>query len=276
MPSRRFDQSKPFLTLGVLLLLWLIAPSVGKRFARIGFYELQAPLDIAASYARDLQDYWSLRTRSRNEIIEAYRDLGGVTATYAHAAQENAALRAEINRLEELLRLPSFANYRSEPARVARRDYNGWWQRIVIRKGQNHDIAEGSPVIFIGGAVGRVSEVHATTSVVDLISSPNVRLAASFEGDDRPVSFQGGINPPLARPQAGVEFVPLDLYAEASAPAILVTSGLGGVFPRGLQLGQVVRLEPSTDGLFKTGRVALDPRLNELTAVTVLVPLHTP
>jgi rod shape-determining protein MreC len=273
VPSRRFDQAKPFLTLGLLLLAWLLVPTIVKRIARLTFFELQAPMDVAGSYARDLQDYWSMRTRSKNELIAAYRELGALTARYAQAAEENASLRHEIERLENLLRLPSFANYRSEPARVVRRDFSGWWQRLIIRKGRNHGITVGSPVIFVGGVVGRVSEVHAYTSVVELISSPQVRLAASFEGDDRPVSFQGGMNAPFSAPQASVEFVPLDVFASLATPRTLVTSGLGGVFPRGLKLGDVVQLEPSTDGLFKTGRVSLDPRLNQLTEVTVLVPL---
>ncbi len=276
MPDRRFDQTKPFLTLGVLLLVWLVLPTVLKRSTRDGFYEMQAPMDVSASYLRELQDYWAMRTRSKHEIIDAYNDLGGVVSKYAAAAEENAELRREIARLEDLLQLPTFDNYRSEPARVVSRDLSGWWQRLIIRKGENYNIPVGAPVIFVGGVVGRVTEVHATTAVVDLISSPNVRLAASFAGDDRPMSFQGGANPPFSRPHAIVEFVPLDLYATPADPKPLVTSGLGGVFPRGLQLGTVVQLEPSPDGLFKTGRVALDPRLDEITAVTVLVPINTP
>jgi rod shape-determining protein MreC len=185
-------------------------------------------------------------------------------------------LRREIDRLESLLRLPSFANYRSEPARVVSRDLTAWWQRLVIRKGARHGITVGVPVIYSGGVVGRVVEVHTNTSVVNLITSPEVRLAASFEGDDRPVSFQGGINPPLSRPLASVEFVPLDIFADAAEPKNLITSGLGGTFPRGLRLGSVVRLEPSPDGLFKTGRVEINARLNELVEVVVLLPLDPP
>ncbi len=218
MPSRRFDQIKPFVTLGVLLLAWLILPAIVKRFARASFYELQAPIEVSASYARELQDFWSLRSRSKSELIAAGRELSGITARYEHAAEENASLRREIARLEELLQLPSFANYRSEAARVVSRDLTAWWQRLIIRKGSRDGITVGVPVIYSGGVVGRVAEVHANTSVVNLISSPEVRLAASFEGDDRPVSFQGGINPPLTRPQASVEFVPLDLYASAADP----------------------------------------------------------
>jgi rod shape-determining protein MreC len=276
VPSRRFDQAKPFAFLGLLVLAWLVLPAVFKRAARVGIYELQAPVTVAASYARELQDFWALRTRSKTEIIAAYRDLAGVTASYAHAAGENEALRLEIARLEQLLNLPSFADYRSEPARVVRRDFNGWWQRLVIRKGRNHGLTVGSPVIFVGGVVGRVSEVHARTAVVDLISSPQLRLAAAIEGDQRPISFQGGNNRPFRASEALVEFVPLDLFATPARPLRLVTSGLGGIFPRGLRLGEVIELEPSTDGLFKSGRVRLDPRLNEITEVTVLVPLTPP
>jgi rod shape-determining protein MreC len=269
----RFDRARPFLLLGLVLLAWLILPTLVKRFARLSFYEFQAPVDVAASYTRDLQDFWSQRTRSNAELVAAARDLQRLNASYELRLQEDARLRAEITRLEGLLRLPSYPEFRAEPARVVRRDFNAWWQRLVVRKGANHKILVGSPVIYSGGLAGRVVEVHATTSVVELIASPGVRLAAVFEGDDRPVSFQGGINPPLRPAEAVIEFVPLDVFATPSAPRRLVTSGIGGVYPPGLSVGEVYQLEPSTDGLFKTGRARLDPRLGRLTEVTLLVPL---
>ncbi|MCU0792184.1 MAG: rod shape-determining protein MreC [Opitutaceae bacterium] len=269
----RFAQARPFVTLGVVLLAWALLPTVFKRFARLSFYELQAPVEVAASYVRDLQDYWSQRTRSKTELIEASRELARLNASYELRLGEDARLRAEITRLEALLRLPSYGEYRAEPARVTRRDFTVWWQRMVIRKGENHGIKIGSPVIYTGGLVGRVVEVHSTTSVVELLGSPGLRLAAVFEGDDRPVSFQGGANPPLRPAEGLLEFVPLDLFATPSAPRRLVTSGLGGVYPPGLYIGEVWQLEPSTDGLFKTGRARLDPRLGRITEVTVLVPL---
>lgn len=270
---RRFDQARPFLTLGIVLLAWLILPTVVKRFTRLSFYEFQAPIDVTASYARDLQDFWSKRTRSKAELIAATRDLQRLNASYELRIQEDARLRAEIARLENLLRLPSFAEFRSESARVVRRDFTAWWQRLVIRKGSNHGIRPGSPVIYVGGLAGRVVEVHATTSVVELIGSPGVRLAATFEGDERPISFQGGINPPMQPAEAVIEFVPLDIFATPAAPRRLVTSGIGGIYPPGLPVGEVYQLEPSTDGLFKSGRARLDPRLGRLTEVTVLVPI---
>ena len=269
----RFDQSRPFLALGLVLLAWLIVPTVIKRVARVTFYEFQAPLDIASSYARDLQNFWADRTRTNAELVAAARDLHRLNSAYESSLREDTRLRAEIKRLEDLLRLPSYAEFRYEPARVVRRDFTAWWQRLVIRKGSNHGLLVGSPVIYVGGLAGRVAEVHATTAVVELIGSPGMRLAAVFDGDDRPVGFQGGINPPLRPAEAALEFVPLDVFATSSAPRRLVTSGLGGIYPPGLAVGEVYQLEPSTDGLFKTGRARLDPRLGRLTEVTVLVPL---
>ena len=43
------------------------------------------------------------------------------------------------------------------------------------------------------------------------------------------------------------------------------------MFPPGLTIGQITKVEPSVDGLFKTGDVKLDDRLGSLTEVTVLV-----
>jgi rod shape-determining protein MreC len=275
VPSNRFDQAKPFAMLGIVVLAWIVLPVAVKSFLRVSFFELQAPIQASASYARDLQEYWAERAHSKNDLIRAGQELRRVYAGYEFQAQQTEALRAEIMRLEELLRLPSNPRYRSEPARVALRDFSGWWQQLVIRKGANYDLPVGAPVVYSGGVVGRVREVHAYTAVVDLVTSRRVRLAATFEDDSRrPVSYQGGLNPALGPARGLVEFVPPDIFASASAPKRLVTSGLGGVFPAGLTIGHVSRLETSTDGLFKSGEVSLDPRLSELVEVTVLVPLN--
>jgi rod shape-determining protein MreC len=269
----RFDQAKPFVTLGVIVAFWLILPIAVKSFARASFFELTAPITVAASYARDLQSYWSLRMHSKTELIEAGRDLARLNASYELAVQQNTELEAEIARLEALLRLPAYNEYRYEHARVARRDFSAWWQQIVIRKGKNFGITIGAPVIFNGGVVGRVTDVHAITATVELITSPNLRLAGVIEGDSRPVSYQGGLNPTFAPPKGTVEFVPLDIFANANSSKRLVTSGLGGVFPPGLTLGTITKLELGPDGLFQSGEVKLDNRLGSLTEVTVLVPV---
>ena len=276
MPHQRLDQARPFFTFGIIVAAWLVIPVVIKSFTRASFFELTAPIPVAASYARDLQEFWSLRLHSKAGLIEAGRDLARINASYSLSVQQNSELQSQVARLEGLLRMPPYANYRSEHARVARRDFSGWWQRMIIRKGKNFGISVGAPVVFTGGVVGRVTEVYAYTALVELIGSPNVRIAGAIDGDDRPLSFQGGINPTFGPPAGVIEFVPLDIFASPTMPKRLVTSGLGGVFPPGLTLGTVTKVEPSTDGLFKNGEVQLDPNLASLTEVTVLIPLDQP
>jgi rod shape-determining protein MreC len=247
VPSKRFDQASPFLTLGILVAAWLIVPTAVKSFARASFFALTAPITLTASKVRDLQEFWALRGHSKTELIEAGRDQARVNASFEVAAQRNTDLQA---------------------------DFSAWWQRIVISKGRNFRIPLGAPVIFSGGVVGRVAEVHATTAVVELISSASVRLAGVVEGDNRPISFQGGLNPTFAPPKGVVELMPLDIMATPQTPKRLVTSGFGGVFPPGLTLGTIVRAELGSDGLFKSGEVRLDERLGSLTEVSVMVPLN--
>jgi rod shape-determining protein MreC len=182
---KRFDQARPFLTLGLVVAAWLIIPTVFKLFTRASFFELTAPVGVAASYARDLQEYWTLRLHSNSELIEAGRDLARLNASYDLAVQQNIEMQGEIARLESILRLPPYTGYRSEHARVVRRDFSGWWQRLTIRKGKNFNLTVGAPVVFSGGVVGRISEVFAYTATVDLISSQTVRLAAVVEGGER-------------------------------------------------------------------------------------------
>ena len=273
MPFKRFDQAKPFATLGIIAVAWLIVPTIVKAFMRASFFELTAPVMLAAERIRAIQEVWSLQLHSKEDLIKAGRDLARLNSSYELAVQRNTELKAEIGRLESLLRLPSFPEFRYEHARVVRRDFSGWWQRIVIRKGKNFGIVLNAPVVFTGGVVGRVAEVRATTSIVELISSPSVRLAGVVEGDSRPISYQGGINPTFAPPTGIVESVPLDIIATPSTPKRLVTSGFGGVFPPGLTLGTIMRASIGSDGLFQTGEVKLDERLGSLTEVTVLVPL---
>jgi len=278
VPSQRFDQARPFATLGVVVAAWLILPAAIKTFARATFFEFTAPILVTASYVRDLQEYWSLRAHSNEQLIEAGRDLARVNASYDMTVQRNAELEAEVARLEPLLHLPPVPGYRLEAARVAERDDSGWWQRLVIRKGGNYGLTVGAPVVFDGGVVGRISKVHAYTAEVELISNPGLRLAAVVEGDipPRPISYEGGDNPTFGRARGLVEFLPLDVFASASMPHRVVTSGLGGIFPPGLAIGQLVKIEQSNDGLFNTGVVELDPRLADLTEVTVLVPAPQP
>ncbi len=276
MPRLPAQASRPFLILGVLLLVWLLLPPVLKRFGRNALYEFQAPSVVLASHLEDLGTYWSLRTRSKRDLIETGRELSRLNALYRIQAAETESLRRYNLRLRELLDLPDPPRFRYEVARVVRRDLSNWWQSILIRKGRDAGIVAGAGVVFGGGVVGRVREVHAYTARVELITSRTFRMAAHFQGDTRPVRYEGAVVPALRDPKGTVRDVPSDLYAAPEAPLRLVSSRLGGVFPDGLSIGEVRFLETDSSGLFQRGIVHLDPALLDLDEVAVLLPADEP
>lgn len=275
MPRNLSYQAKSLLLVLLLLLAWWFTPVLFKRWTSVAFQEFQAPTWTALSYLRDLRSYWSTRSHSKSDLIEAGVDMARLNAAYALRNQQSDHLEGEIRRLEDFFNMPSYTEYRYEVARVIRRDLTAWWQSLVIRKGMNYGIAPGQAVVFSGGIVGRVTSVGAYTATVELISSPKFRSAAHFEGDNRPVEFRGGNNPSLKAASGFVATVPADIKVELKAPKRLTSSRLGGTFPDGLTLGWVYHMDASPDGLFQSGKVMLDPRLKSVREVAVLVPLES-
>lgn len=275
MAKKRLFYYRPLIILSAILFTWLLLPVFVKTLLKTSFYEFQAPIEVSASYLGNLQDYWSSKTHSKKDLYEAAQNLARLNSGYELAIVENNALKEEIHRLENLLQLPSRPNYRYEIARVVSRDFNSWWQRIEIRKGQIHGIRRGDAVVFTGGVVGRVSEVGRNTSIIDLLSNGHVRMAAIIEGDNRPMSFRGGGAKTFAAPNGIAEFVPADIEIEdPEHPPRLMTSGMGGVFPPGLSIGRITELTPGINGMFKDAIIQLDNRLMGISEVAVLIPLN--
>ena len=276
MAKFRLDKFKSLVALGLFLVAWWMVPTLSKSFLpffRVSFTEFQAPAWIVTSYLDDLEEFWARRSHSKIELIEAGQTLARQKAFYQLLDQRNNTLETEVMRLETILNMPSRREFRYEVARVIRRDLSAWWQQIVIRKGDDYGITEGAAVIFAGGVVGRVIEVNAFTSRVELITSPNFRMAASFEGDDRPVVFQGVPQSGFGAPTGEVRDAPQDLVANTHEPLQLISTRLGGTFPPGLIIGKVGWLEPGSSGIFQAGDVQLDERLLSLHEVSVLIPL---
>ena len=249
------QQLKPLLGLFAFLIIWWLLPPFVSRFTKSSFYEFQAPFSVATSHAHDLQKYWSLQSRSQKELIEDGRDLARLNADYA-------------------LRLPAKPGFRYEIARVSKRNLTAWWQQLIIRKGANYDIPLGAAVVYAGGVVGRVCEVHAYTAVVELVSSPGYRMAAHIQGANKPVTYQGLPNKSFASPRGEVLNVPPDIHVSLQNPRRLVSSGLGGVFPEGLFIGDVTSLAPGSDGYFQYGMVQLNPQLSQLQELAIMIPVE--
>lgn len=207
---------------------------------------------------RDLLD------REAQVLRAQLRSLDGV-------ARENKELR-------ELLAFKKRLNLRTVACEViARDDGYGWWQTIRLDKGHDDGIGADMPVMTLDGLVGRVIEVGSHTCDVLLISDRSFKVSVRFKQDGSfgilrggGISLQGdhslGV---LCMPSPfRVDYVRKDL--EIKEGELVVTSGFGGVFPAGLIVGRVVRMNLDETGLYQIADVAPAADLARLQQVLVV------
>jgi len=257
-----------------MVVLCLLGPGAVRHFTGDMFDEFRAPLDSLPSHLYDLEKFWSLHANSKRALIEAGRDLARLNAAYEIKMTQNASLKDTIARYESIFNFPSYEKFNAVVARVVRRDLNAWWQHMIVRRGSLDGVEIGDAVVYSGGIVGRISEVHLNTSVVELLSSRKFRLAAHFEGSDEPVVYQGAGALSFHDPVGEVSDVPSNLSASAANPLKLVTSSLAGTFPEGLVIGEVVSLKTDSSALFKEGKVIFKSPIASLREVVILTKVQ--
>ncbi|MCS7223892.1 MAG: rod shape-determining protein MreC [Armatimonadetes bacterium] len=171
-------------------------------------------------------------------------------------------LEEENRRLRRLLRMAETAPKPYLTARVMAVGGSNWFRTAVISTGEVEGCQGGSPVLDGHGVVGRLLDVNRHHSVVLLITDRRSAVGVALKnhpgvygivkGDGR----DGAVLENLSRlvlPREGEE---------------LITSGLGGVFPKGLPVGKVAKVDPSSGRLRVSVQIAA--RLNDLQEVLVL------
>lgn len=190
--------------------------------------------------------------------------------------EENRRLRAELVAVEEISlanhRLQRLLDFREElampalPARVVGEDASSWFRTIIIDKGREDGLAEGMPVVVAEGVVGRTIRVAAQQSRVLLLTDASSAVAALVQ-KNRTRGICRGEGERLT-----LDFV-LRLK-EIEVGDLIVSSGTGGVFPKGLAIGYVESVQRDEFGLFQS--VGITPTVDFSRLEEVLVLLKTP
>lgn len=169
-------------------------------------------------------------------------------------------------RLRKLMELKkTYAFSRSQVADVIAFDFQPFTKSIIINLGSSDKISINMPVITNDGVVGAVSEVYPFSARVKLITSPDMSLSATVQRFDARTFA-------LAQGAAGAEnYVELDNIPQ-NIDIIkgdrVVTRGLGGIFPKGLLIGEVVEVSDAS-GYLHTAKVK--PAVNCMALEQVLV-----
>jgi len=190
--------------------------------------------------------------------------------------EENLRLSMELSRLREAklenIRLRSLLGFKSRgeftyiPARVIARDGDRTPTGIVIDIGLNRRLKRGMAVVTSGGLVGRVFDVFPESSLVQLLLDRGCRVSAIVQNEERPfgiIRWDGGNKLIL-------DNVPV--LSRVNLGDVVVSSGMGGVFPKGIRIGVVSSLGREKRGLFREVEVTPGVNFSSLEEVFVLMP----
>jgi len=203
-------------------------------------------------------DYVDL-TETRQENKRLLTSLGALEF-------ENQVLAEKLkhyNRLEQLLTFPDLSKIPFEVARIIGRDTANRMKVMTLNKGSNHGIEVNMPVVTHSGLVGRIMSVAGSASKVLLMTDIRSAIAAIIQ-DTRDGLIVAGANSP------SLETKYLDVNADVQEGAGVVSSGLGGIFPKGLFIGTLKDITKKEGALFLSAKLSPSVDLNRLEEVLVL------
>jgi rod shape-determining protein MreC len=208
---------------------------------------------------------------------EAISNLGRVkdlAGDNAKLERENADLRqrlaadAETRRDNDELRrelgLQVAGGPRQVAAQVVAYQPDSYRQFVTINKGSNAGIQQGMGVLSEGVLVGTIEEVRPTTARIMLVTDPEFKLAAKDQDTGATGIVQGLLGSGLALTKIG--------QTDTVKPGDSVSSsGLGGVVPAGLLIGQVESVDTRANVVFQSAQVATSLRVSRLKFVFVVM-----
>lgn len=171
--------------------------------------------------------------------------------------------KRENERLHRLLQMRDNVAVPTVAAMVIGKDPSNWFRSILIDKGTREGVSRDSAVLCPQGLVGRVIEVMEQTSRVQLITDPNCAVGALIQR-----TRVGGVVVGEVGPYCRLKFLPRD--AEVSVGDLVLTSGLGGLSPKGIPIGLVTAVQKKENALFQEAQLAPKVDLFRIEEVLVL------
>lgn len=264
-----WQKNRTLLLGGVLLLAALLWYSVNLRqkdetnFLESVVLRMSGPVQTGFdNMIRGVADAWGhylylVDTAEDNrELIEENRSLRAVLTQSDEVRLENERLRRLLD-FKEDQEIPTLS------ARVIAEDASSWFRTVMIDKGLEHGVSEGMPVVVAEGVVGRVIRssprfarvllvTDASSAVASLLQRNRARGVCRGQGERLVFDF-------VLRQE------------EVQVDDRVVTSGMGGVFPKGLVVGHVSSVERQEFGLFQAIEVIPAVDFSHLEEVLVLL-----
>lgn len=218
--------------------LWMISstPDLQARTSRFLAFSLFYPLQITFDQATKAKNIYAENRRLRSEVA-------WLSARVAQLRDQ----QLENMRLRRLLDFEESIPHDVIPVSVIARDPSPIVKSIVVNAGKNKGVLPFMPVIGEGGIAGKVVQVMPSLSQVQLIRDPLNRTSILVR---RSRAFS------ILETENGIDFfASFRIHEDVAAGDTVVTSGFGGIYPRGFPAGVVERVIDNDDRLFKKAAI---------------------
>lgn len=235
----------------MLLLASVVLMTVDHRYhhletVRAVLATALSPLQALVNLPFELGDWAGETFASRQRLLEENAELRAWRLQQQASLQRQAALQEENARLRRLLGASQRVPEEVLVAELVAVDVDPYRHQVVVNKGLMHGVHLEQPLLAAEGVMGQILHLGAYTSTAILITDPSHALPVQLNRTGmRTVARGSGTANRLLLPH-----VPND--ADIRVGDLLVTSGLGGRFPRGYPVGEVTVVERDPGRPFAT------------------------
>ena len=262
------------LIVAFLILLTIVSMVVDRRSIAEGGRELPWWQAIVLEITAPVDRVVSAPVDGIRNFYSSYVDLIGAKAENRRLRRRIAEIESENLQFREALvssnHLARVASMRDEieipllPAEVVGLDVAPWFRSVLVDRGEDHGVLPGHPVITYDGVVGSVTATSSHAAKTMLILDRQSSVDAVVQR-----SRARGVVRGVGKDRLEFEFVVRD--SDVTTGDEIVTSGLGGVYPKGLRIGRVVELRDAGGRLMKIAVVEPAVDLGRLEQVFVML-----
>ena len=201
-----------------------------------------------------------------NNLKEQNENLQNKNTELEEKLRELESIKAENESLKQYLNLKEkYSDYAAVPADVINRDISNYSKNIVINVGTKDGIKPGMTVIAAEGLVGHIISVTDSTSKVQTIIDSSSSTSALLSTSRDAIVCKGILNNDT---QLKAMYIPTE--ATVSQGDTIETSGLGGIYQKGIYIGTVAKVENTTDLTNRYALVNIAVNFKKLETVLVI------
>lgn len=210
----------------------------------------------------------SFVAKPANYITGIFNDINSLLNTYEEnkrlkmRLEDFAVLQAEVNTLQsenkQLRELAekevSLRDYEPLKATVIARNPDQWEEKIILNKGSSHGVKLNMAVLTTKGLIGKISLVTPFTSEVELLYTNNSKFRVSAVVSTETTDIFGLIEG-YDSERNELILKRIDSSLDVKEGELVTSSGLGGIFPKGILIGEITEVSTDDFGLTKMAYV---------------------